>query len=124
MSKVRLLLVDKNEETQKSVGEIVSTLGFDFDAAGTGPDALKLIRDNDYAMIFIDTATPEGLPAIQRMRDEGIEIMTVGYSANAGPEEASRCREFSVNQFLPQALDQEVLEKLLRRWITTENWLD
>lgn len=125
MAKVRILLVEESPASRQEAGSWLDALGFDYDAVATGQEAVKIARSHDYAMILMNLTTPEGLAAVQRIRDEGNETPAAAFTANPQEEDKSRCRASGVNTFLPRALDKSELAQLLGRWISTEaQWLD
>jgi CheY-like chemotaxis protein len=125
VSKKRMLLAEGDLDAQKTLAEQLSAFQVDVDTAPDGPEAIKVARVHDHAVILANLTTPGILAGIERIRAEGNETPVVIFSANAQPEDKSRCHQSGVNEFVPKALDEAEMERLMRRWVHKgDEWLD
>src|SRR5690349_4591359 len=66
----RILLVDDETAIQKSVGPLLRSRGYDVEIAGTGAEALTMIRERTPDLIVLDLGLPdlEGTEVCRRVR--------------------------------------------------------
>jgi two-component system, OmpR family, KDP operon response regulator KdpE len=68
----RILLVDDELPIQRSVGPLLRSRGYEVDVAGSGAEALELLRSRTPDLIVLDLGLPDmdGVEVCRRVRDE------------------------------------------------------
>ena len=87
----KILIVDDETEILDTIHEIMSLSGYQSDVASSGMDALKLINENDYALILSDINMPRmnGTQLFEKakiMGYNGAFVFLTGYNLPEGTE--------------------------------------
>ena len=120
---VNLLIVDDNEINLLIAEEFLSYYGGNISTASSGLEAVELVKNNDYNIIFMDHMMPEidGVDATKIIRKlEGEKYKTVpiiALTANVIGDVKDMFLESGMNDFLPKPLEKDKLERILRKWI-------
>ena len=117
----RLLLVEDDPVNREVALAILSTTGLQVDVAEDGLEAVRAIRECDYALVLMDVQMPhmDGMQAtrlIRTMPDRaGLPVIAV--TANAFEGDRQRCFDAGMNDFIPKPVDAELLYSVLLRWL-------
>ncbi len=123
----RILLAEDNLINQKVTERMFKTLGFECDVADNGEEALKMVEDYGYDLIFMDMQMPvmDGLRATREIRKlpQGQTRMgqrtgpvIIAMTANASPEDRASCQAVGMDDFLPKPVHLRDLKAALDRW--------
>ncbi len=87
----KILIVDDETEILDTIHEIMSLSGYQSDVASSGMDALKLINENDYALILSDINMPRmnGTQLFEKVKIMGYNgafVFLTGYNLPEGTE--------------------------------------
>jgi DNA-binding NtrC family response regulator len=117
----RLLLVDDDPDLCEALSDRLTALGFHVTVAGTGADALRLVREEAPAIVLLDLVLPgmDGmgvLEAIRREEPDAMIIVITAYGTIARAVEAIKkgAYDFVTKPFDPKHLEI-VLGKALER---------
>jgi signal transduction histidine kinase/CheY-like chemotaxis protein len=117
----RILIVDDDVVNLHVASKLVGALGYDFDSAKNGVQALQLIANNQYAAVLMDCQMPEmdGYEATTRIRalgpsKNGVPIIAV--TANTLPEDRTRCTASGMDDFLAKPVRRSELSAMLTKW--------
>jgi DNA-binding NtrC family response regulator len=117
----RLLLVDDDPDLCEALSDRLTALGFQVTVAGTGADALRLVREEAPALVLLDLVLPgmDGmgvLEAIRREEPDALVIVITAYGTIARAVEAIKkgAYDFVTKPFDPTHLEI-VLGKALER---------
>ncbi len=125
---VRMLVVDDNSINLVIAQSVLEEYGAIVDTAISGEEALSLLNEKDYDMIFMDHMMPEmdGVETTMRIRQLPEEkfslIPIIALTANAVGDVRSMFLECGMNDFLSKPLVIKELERVMRRWLYTEKW--
>ena len=117
-AELRVLVVEDNEINCKVAVGLLGRLGVTPDVAGDGAAALDAVARTRYGLVLMDLQMPvlDGLEAARRIRArEGHQPRIVALTANALPEDASRCREAGMDGFLSKPVRLEDLRAEIAR---------
>lgn len=114
----RVLIVDDVEVTRFSVEYFVKQLGFDVDSAGGVSEAMSMLENNTYDIIFMDwhIGRESGVELIKIARST-FKVKTPIYviSAVEGAESASVAIEAGAQGFVEKPTEKHKLEMCLKK---------
>lgn len=120
---VKVLIVDDNVINRKVARSFLKNYGFDLTEAGSGPEAIELVRANRYDIIFMDHMMPgmDGIEAAQIIRkdcgENGTAAIMIALTANAMEGMREHFLQSGFQDFIAKPLDRRELNQLLLRWV-------
>lgn len=119
----RVLIVDDNLINLKVAEGLMKPYDLDIDTAAGGKEAIEMVKQTDYDIVFMDHMMPEmdGVEATQYIRclegERYSKLPIVALTANA----VNGAREVFVNSgfsdFLAKPIELTQLERVLRAWL-------
>ena len=108
----RVLLVEDHPANVIVATSFLEHLGYDFDVAGNGVEALEKLAGGDYAAILMDVQMPgmDGIEATQHIRERerhnaSGRIPINGMTAHAQIGDRDRCLAAGMDDYLPKPFD-------------------
>ena len=123
---VRVLVVDDNVINRKVARGFLKSYAFDLTEAESGPEAIELVRENRYDIIFMDHMMPmmDGIEAAEIIRrdcgENGAAPVMIALTANAMEGMREKFLDCGFQDFIAKPLDRKELGQLLTRWIPEE----
>ena len=123
---VKVLLVDDNLINRKVARGFLKNYAFDLTEAESGQEAIDLVRQNRYDIIFMDHMMPvmDGIEAAEIIRrdcgENGTAPAIIALTANAMSGMRERFLEKGFQDFIAKPLDRRELGRLLARWVPEE----
>ena len=120
---IRILIVDDNVINRKVARGFLKNYAFDLTEAENGPEAIKMVRNIRYDIIFMDHMMPgmDGIEAAEIIRrdcgENGTAPVMVALTANAMEGMREHFLECGFQDFISKPLDRKELNQLLLRWI-------
>ncbi len=120
---VKVLVVDDNVINRKVARGFLKKYSFDLDEAGSGPEAIELVRQNRYDIIFMDHMMPmmDGIEAAEIIRrdcgENGTAPAMIALTANAMEGMREKFLDCGFQDFIAKPLDRRELSQLLARWV-------
>ena len=122
---LRILYADDDAINREIMAALLQQCGLQADFAENGLDALTLLQQRQYDVVFMDNRMPvmDGFQATRAIRDpaNGVRnphVCIVAVTANASNDYRSQCLEAGMNDYLVKPLQlaalQQVLEQLSR----------
>lgn len=116
----QVLVVDDNEVNCKVASLHLSSLGAQVDLAHDGRQALQMVKDGAYDLVFMDVRMPvmDGLTATRKIRalsSPQKDVPIIAVTANAFAEDKMRCREAGMNSYLAKPFKREELVACLEK---------
>lgn len=119
--RVNILVAEDRPVNQLVAIEIFKSLGCAVDIAASGTEAVKMYKDGDYDLIFMDCDMPEmdGYEATQAIRayegpDDHIPIIAMTAHAMKGTRE--RCLKAGMNDYIAKPVSLKSVRALVDRW--------
>jgi DNA-binding NtrC family response regulator len=86
----KLLVVDDEHLIRWSLEQNLKKQGYEVVTAGSGEDALRLVREEQPDLVLLDIQLPgiSGIDVLQKIRDHDDEIIVIMVTANSGLENA------------------------------------
>lgn len=120
-NKQRILIVDDNEINQKLLKELVTRLGHEIDLAGSGEEALTLVRNKPFDMVLMDIQLPgisgmEATKSIRAMKEpEKANIPVIALTGNVSDSDIRACLQAEMNAHLEKPVDPLKLKKMIMK---------
>ena len=116
-----VLLVEDNPVNAAIAERILARAGCRVDVAGNGAEAVVLVRERLYDIVFMDLQMPvmDGLQAtraIRRQESGRTRVPIVALTADALPGDRQACLEAGMDDHLAKPVRPAVLAEALRRW--------
>lgn len=126
----KLLVVDDDKQMRLDLSEILSMEGYDVDSAGSGEEALELIKRDGYDIVISDLKMPgmsgmELLAHVKQLKPETRVIMITAYATIESAVEAMRrgasdyiSKPFKINEIevaVRRALEEAKFRENLRK---------
>lgn len=119
---VRVLIVDDNEINRMIAAEMLSPLGIQIDTASDGKQALEMVQEEHYHVIFMDHLMPvmNGIEAAKAIRalkgDYYKQVPIIALTANTAREQQEEYRSAGMNDYLSKPIDMEQMCGMVRKW--------
>jgi len=118
----RVLVVEDNRVNQKVATALLAKLGIRADVASNGREALQMVRDLPFDLIFMDCQMPEmngyeTTAAIRQMEGSIRQIPIVALTADAVNGSQERCLQAGMNGFVAKPIRVEDLLSALKTWL-------
>ncbi|MCE1164336.1 MAG: PAS domain S-box protein, partial [Bacteroidetes bacterium] len=115
-----ILLVEDNPINQKVAQRILKKFGYDIAVSNNGVEALNILREKTFDIIFMDVQMPEmdGLEATRRIKEiygeESPHIIAMTAAVMKGDKE--RCIEAGMIDYIPKPVVPEVVLTALKKY--------
>jgi CheY-like chemotaxis protein len=118
-----ILVVEDNPINQKVLATLLRKRGYEVDVANDGAQAIQLVAEKSYGLIFMDLQMPvlDGLEAARLIRSiaGGPQPPIIAVTAYTLNGEAQRCLEAGMNGYLPKPVDTQKLFDTVQRCLRT-----
>ncbi len=115
---MKILIVDDDVELTKAVVSTISSVGHDVQFTNEPKEGLKLIREQNHDVVFLDLSMPEvswidiinDLAKDGKIKEKKIVVMT---ASTVGDDELDGLVELGVHSFLRKPVDIDaILDKI------------
>ncbi|WP_295458062.1 PAS domain-containing protein [uncultured Thiodictyon sp.] len=117
----RILLVEDEPINREVARDLLDSLGMVIDTAEDGVQAVVLASRNEYALILMDMQMPnlDGVAATRRIRRlaNRLQVPIIALTANAFAEDAARCLDAGMNDFISKPIEPESLFPIILKWL-------
>jgi two-component system cell cycle response regulator CtrA len=120
---MRVLLVEDDISTAKSVSVMLNALGYVVDVANSGEDGIEIGRLYDYDVFILDLMLPDmdGYDVLQRLRRTGVTTPILILSGLLETDNKIKCFSFGADDYLTKPFDQGELAARLRAIVRRSN---
>jgi CheY-like chemotaxis protein len=118
----RVLVVEDNVVNQKVAVRLLEKLGCRVDVAANGLEAVELLAELAYDLVFMDCQMPEmdGFEATrtirQREASSGHHVPIIAMTANAMQGDSEQCLAAGMDDYLSKPVSFEALAAAARKW--------
>ena len=116
-----ILVVEDNLTNQKITCKLLSKLGYRYEVAVDGQQALDKLAGEaqDFALILMDCRMPvmDGWQATAIIRHQGNSIPIIALTANNSKEDCVACFNAGMDEFLTKPINKDKLHTVLQRFI-------
>ena len=117
---LRILIAEDNELNLQLMGLMFQQLGFAFEVAKNGQEAVDKVRDQDFDLVFMDVQMPvmNGFEATEEIRKMATKqsLIIIGLSANAFEDDQKKALEVGMDDYLTKPLRLAVLTSKLEQY--------
>jgi CheY-like chemotaxis protein len=107
----KILIVEDNPQHQKRIWKILDKFHCDFLMVPTGEDAIKSIKSNDFALVFLGE---EAVRSAGDIRANGANLKIVGVLKDEKSEE--ECAKLGVDEVCTKPINMGKLQILMDGW--------
>ena len=107
MSKIRVLLVDDEEDYVKAMAERMDMRDLQSQVALSGEEALRVLEDDPPNVIVLDLRMPgmQGMEVLERVRAEHPHIQVIILTGHGGEREEKEARRLGAFEYLQKPAD-------------------
>ncbi len=126
VSELRILLVEDNIVNQKVALGMLRKLGYPAQAANGGNEALDVLREAQFDLVFMDIQMPGlgGLEATKKIRsgeagEENQEVSIIAMTAHATRQDRKNCLASGMNDYIPKPISTQLIYEAMTRVMAT-----
>lgn len=118
-SVAKVLLVEDNFINREVMAEVLSQAGLNVTCAVDGEQALALVNQYAFDMVFMDIHLPlmDGYQTFEQIRHAHPSLPVIAVSAAVRVEDRQKALDLGMNGFLPKPIDLDQLYALLRAYL-------
>jgi PAS domain S-box-containing protein len=117
---LRILIAEDNDLNLQLMGLMFKQLGYEFEVAKNGREAVEKVIAHDFDLVFMDVQMPvmNGLEATEEIRKlpQGKQLILIGLSANAFEDDQNKAFEVGMDYYLTKPLRLAVLAGKLEQY--------
>jgi len=125
LKKTQILLADDNPINITVATEMLERYGCTVTPAGNGIEALALVKQRDFDLIFMDCLMPEmdGFEATSKIRtlqntdSDKPRTPIIAFTANAMKSDREKCMNAGMDDYISKPVHQESIEEILINWL-------
>ncbi len=114
-SKPRILVVDDEERFRNTMSKLLTVEGYEVSIAGTGPEALEMLRQNLHDLVILDVRMPEmnGVQVLSEIKKIDVSLEVIIMTGYTSVDTAKEIMKLGAYDYLlkPYAI-AELLEKI------------
>ncbi|MFN2491203.1 MAG: response regulator [Actinomycetota bacterium] len=121
-TRAHVLVVEDNPVNQKVASKMLAKLGYRYDIASDGVEAVEAVTRTLYAAVLMDCQMPrmDGYEATRRIRaldGAAARVPIIAMTAGAMKGDEERARAAGMDDYIPKPVKLEELEAGLGRWV-------
>lgn len=111
----RVLVADDNAINRKLIAKMLTKMGFESEMAENGLEALNAVQESRFDVVLMDLQMPQmdGLEATRQIRTRGFLLPIIAITADAMPDDQTRCAAAGMNDYLSKPVRASALEAAL-----------
>lgn len=119
----KLLIVEDNDVNLKVAEKLIQYIGYTFEFARNGLEAVEMVKDKRYRIILMDCQMPvmDGYTSTREIRkfeaDSDLNRTPIlAMTANAMIGDKEKCLESGMDDYMSKPLNRYLLEKTIKKW--------
>ncbi len=123
MRKTRILVVDDEHLIRWSLEQNLKKQGYDVLTAGSGEDALRLVRDEQPDLILLDIQLPgiSGLEVLEKVKEFDEDILVIMVTAQGGLETAVNAMRLGAYDYINKPFNLDEMAIVIRKALETSD---
>ena len=115
--KERILIVDDEENLTLGYSKCLSKVGYEVKTASSGEEALDLIREEIFDLIFLDIRLPrmDGMQVLKEALEIDPDLIVVMITAHGSVESAVKAMTIGAHNYLMKGFDHEELRMVAKK---------
>ena len=121
---LKILVVEDNIINQRVIVEMLSNLGCNVDYADNGKDALAMLKQEKYHLLFLDCLMPimngyEVMDEVLNLKKRNLineKLKIIAFTANAMKEDKERCLKLGMHDYMAKPVRKSDLIYMLEKW--------
>jgi two-component system response regulator AtoC len=121
MRKTRILVVDDEHLIRWSLEQNLKKQGYDVLTAGTGEDAMRLVREEQPDLVLLDIQLPgmSGLEILEKIKEFDEEIIVIMVTAHGGLETAVNAMRMGAYDYINKPFNLDEMGLTIRKALET-----
>lgn len=107
----KILVVDDDSDVLRSCENILKHEGYSIDSAGSGPEAIDILQNNEYDIVFSDIELPEdgGINVIRWINNSKPGTGVIAMADNPSQDSIRETLKLGIVDYLPKPFTEQVL---------------
>ena len=121
MKKVRILVVDDEHLIRWSLEQNLKKQGYDVLTAGSGEDALRLVREEQPDLVLLDIQLPgiSGMEVLEKIKEFDDEIIVIMVTAHGGLETAVNAMRIGAYDYINKPFNLDEIAVVIKKALET-----
>jgi DNA-binding NtrC family response regulator len=121
MKKVRILVVDDEHLIRWSLEQNLKKQGYDVLTAGSGEDALRLVREEQPDLVLLDIQLPgiSGMEVLEKIKEFDDEIIVIMVTAHGGLETAVNAMRVGAYDYINKPFNLDEMAVVIKKALET-----
>jgi len=121
MRKIKILVVDDEHLIRWSLEQNLKKQGYDVLTAGSGEDALRIVREDQPDLILLDIQLPgiSGLEVLEKVKEIDEDIIVIMVTAHGGLETAVTAMRIGAYDYLNKPFNLDEMSIVIRKALET-----
>jgi DNA-binding NtrC family response regulator len=117
MEKIKVLLVDDEEEFVRSLSERLQMRELDSDLAFNGEQALQVVQDEVPDVMVLDLRMPgiDGMEVLRRVKKNYPKVQVIILTGHGGDKDEKQARKLGAFAYLQKPVDLDHLVEVMRK---------
>src|ERR1035437_4756434 len=123
MKRTRILVVDDEHLIRWSLEQNLRKQGYDVLTAGTGEEALKIVREEQPDLVLLDIQLPgiSGLEVLEKVKDFDEDIVVVMVTAHGGLDTAVNAMRMGAYDYINKPFNLDEMGIVIRKALETSD---
>lgn len=123
MKQNKLLVVDDEHLIRWSLEQNLKKQGYDVVTAGSGEDALRLVREEQPDLVLLDIQLPgmSGIEVLEKIKDHDDDIVVIMVTANSGLENAVNAMRLGAFDYISKPFNLDEIAIVVKKALETSD---
>ena len=121
MKRNKLLVVDDEHLIRWSLEQNLKKMGYDVVTAGSGEDALRLVREEQPDLVLLDIQLPgiSGIDVLEKIKEHDEDIVVIMVTANSGLDTAVNAMRLGAYDYVSKPFNLDELSITVKKALET-----